>query len=76
MAWMYELIGTITSLLTPALHKLGVHNMHYPDAIVMFVVIPVVHLLNDEDTKIIILRENWYQGLRHMIGMHTESAVR
>ena len=76
MGWMYEFVAILSGILTPFLHKLGIHNMYYPDAIVMFVVIPFVHLMNDEDTKIIILQRNWYQGLRHMLGMHTNSAVR
>jgi hypothetical protein len=70
MAWMYELIATLSLVSTPYLHTYGIPNLHYPDAIVIFVVIPFVHLMNDEDTKIIILEENWYQGLRHMLGIH------
>ena len=40
----------------------------------MFVVIPFIHLLNDEDTKGIIANENWYQGLRHMLGIYIQVA--
>ena len=76
MAWMYELIGTLSAILTPFLSKLKIPNLHYPDAIVMFMVIPFLHLMNDEDTKIIILEENWYQGLRYMLGAHTNSALK
>ena len=46
--------------------------MHLPDAIVMFVVIPFFHLMNDEDTKTIILNEGWYQAIRHMFGIYIE----
>ena len=76
MAWIYELIATLSALLTPYLKKHGIPNLYYPDAIIMFVVIPFVHLMNDEDTKSIILEENWYQGLRHMLGIHTSQVLR
>ena len=75
MAWMYELIAILSAFSTPYLHNLGIPNLHYPDAIIIFVVIPFVHLMNDEDTKIVILEENWYQGIRHMLGIYTNSAT-
>ena len=71
MAWMYELLATLSAILSPALFKLGVSNLHYIDPLVMFLLIPIVHLMNDEDTKIIILEENWYAGVKHVFGMHT-----
>ena len=71
MAWMYELLATLSAGLSPYLHKLGVPNLYYPDAIIMFVVIPFVYLMNDEDTKTIILEKNWYQGLRNVLGLYT-----
>ena len=76
MAWMYELIATISILLRPFLRKHGISTLHYLDAIIMFVVIPFVHLMNDEDTKHIILVENWYQGLRHMLGIQASQLRR
>ena len=76
MSWMFELIAIVSAVLTPSLHKLGISNLHYIDAIVMFVVIPFVHLTNDEDTKVIILQENWYQGIRHILGIYTDPALR
>ena len=77
MAWMYELIATFSmAFLTHYLLKQGIPNMYYLEAIIMFVVIPFVHIMNDEDTKIIILEENWYQGIRHMFGIYTSPALR
>ena len=76
MAWMYELIATLFLLFTQFEQNHGIPNMYYPDAIIMFVVIPFVHLMNDEETKIIILEENWYQGLRHMLGIHASQVWR
>ena len=73
MGWSYELLANVFIVLSPTLHKYGMPNVYMVDAIVMFVVIPFVHLMNDEKTKGIISEENWYQGLRHMIGMNKEA---
>ena len=51
----------------------NVHFLQYGPCIIMFVVEPIVYLMNDEDTKAIIVEENWYQGLKHMLGLHRES---
>ena len=71
MAWLYELIATLSAVTTPCLQKLGFSHLQFPDAIIMFVIIPFTHLMNDEDTKAIILQKNWYQGLGHMLGLFT-----
>jgi hypothetical protein len=72
MGWLYELLSIVSILITPFLHTHGIPNLHFVDAIIMFLVIPFLHLMNDEDTKGIILEENWYQGIRHMIGIYNE----
>ena len=72
MGWLYELIASFMAILSPTLHKYGMPNTYMIDPILMFVVIPLVHLLNDEETKGIITEENWYQGLRYMMGIYNE----
>ena len=72
MGWLYELLSIVSALVSPFLFKHGVSNIHYIDAIIMFLVIPFIHLMNDEDTKTIIYEENWYQGIRHMFGIYKE----
>ena len=72
MRWLYEILAFVSTLLTPLLHKFGIPNLHYPDAILVSVVIPFVNLMNDEVTKGIISEENWYQGLRYMLGIYVE----
>ena len=70
MTWIYELIGTAFTIFTPLLHQAGVQYVNYPDAILVFILIPLIHLMNDEDTKTIIIEEgSWLQGLRHMLGI-------
>ena len=72
MSWRYELIGVIFTILTPILRELGFRKAYYFDAILMFVVIPFLHLMNDEDTKTIVTEENWIRGLRHMLTMRNQ----
>jgi hypothetical protein len=72
MGWLYELLAIAAALLTPIRHNFGIPNIHWIDAIVMSVAIPLCHLMNHEETKGIISEENWYEGLRHMLGIYTE----
>ena len=70
MTWIYELIGTSFTILTPLLDQAGIQYVNYPDAILAFIIIPLIHLMNDEDTKTIITEErSWIQGLRYMLGI-------
>ena len=70
MSWLYEYFAILSAILAPMLHELGIPNYYMVDAIITFLIIPLTHLLNDEDTKQIILEENWYQGIRHLLGLH------
>ena len=67
---MYELIGTVITAMSPALMSSGVYYQYYVDAIIMFLIIPVFHLMNDEVTKGVIVERGWYWGFKHMIGIH------
>ena len=70
ISWLIELAGGLFAVSFVTLPNLGFHNLHYPDCIVTFVTIPLVHLMNDEDTKTVISEDGWYQGLRHMLGIY------
>jgi hypothetical protein len=72
MGWLFELLSIGSALITPFLHKHRIPNVHFIGAIIMFLVIPFVHLLNDDDTKVIVFEENWYQGIRQMLGIYHE----
>ena len=69
---MYELSCVILALLTLFLLELGFSNVYYPDAILMFVIIPFLHLMNDEDTKTVVLEKNWVYGLIHTLGIRNQ----
>ena len=51
----------------------SLHLLQYGPCIIMFVVEPLVYLMNDEETKAIIVEENWHQGLKYMLGLRKES---
>ena len=38
----------------------------------MFVAIPGVHILNDEDTKAVIYQEGWFGVVKLMLGVNTQ----
>ena len=72
VGWLLELMGTVMTLVGPALYEVGIHNYYYVDAIIMFVLIPFIHLTNDEETKGIITDHGWYRGLRDMLGIQNQ----
>ena len=69
VGWLLELLGTVITLLTPILHNMGLANLYYPDAIIMFVLIPFIHIVNEDKTKGIIAENGWYEGLLYIFGM-------
>ena len=77
MASMVEMFAMATAILSgflgAQLQELSVPNIHFPDAIVMSVVIPSIHLLNQEETKGIIFENGWYQGFKHVFGRCTDA---
>ena len=77
ISWLIELVCSLNVLVIaitvfgPLTSNSSWHTyVNYPDCICMFVIIPLVHLLNNEDTKGVIATDGWYQGLRHMLGIH------
>ena len=75
ISWLLECLGMTFAASLTLLHSYGLHNLHYPDCIIMNVIIPIVYLMNDEDTKGIIAEESWYQGIRHMLGIYNRVQV-
>ena len=78
LSWFIELVCSSCSVLIIAFALFGpiatnrarLTYIHYLDCICMSVIIPLAHLLNNEETKGVIATENWYQGLRHILGIH------
>ena len=72
MGWICEVVGTLFKVFTPKLHDLGFPLVYLADAIIMFVIIPFIHLVNDEETKAVIAEQNWYRGLGYLLGMYKQ----
>ena len=77
MGWLYELLAIVAGLLGALigyqmLHEFSIPNIHFPDVILVFVLIPFIHLLNDEDTKGIIFDKGWIQGIKFVLGIHKD----
>ena len=72
ISWLIELIGSLFAYSFVTLNGLGIRNMHYPDCIILSIIIPFVHLMNDAETKGIIADQNFYQGIRHILGIYQE----
>ena len=68
IGWLCELVGSVISLLTPLLFTSVISPMYYSDILIMFVCIPLVYFVNDEEVKGVIYEKGWYKGLKHMVG--------
>ena len=42
----------------------------------MFIIIPMVHLINDAETKYIILEKGWFNGIRHLLGIYETKRIK
>ena len=76
MGCIYEILASVAALLSALLgsqiQEFSIPNIHFPDVILMFVVIPFIHLLNDEDTKQIIFVHGWIQGIKYVLGINKD----
>ena len=73
---IYELICNLFVLISPVLkYKYGWANTSFADPVSMFVILPFIHLMNDEDTKEIIYDENWFQAIKFILGLYVPSRV-
>ena len=74
---IYELICNIFVLISPVLKfKYGWANTSFADPVSMFVILPFLHLMNDEDTKEIIYDETWFQAIKFILGIYVPSKVK
>ena len=79
MSWLYELLAVVFALMSSFLGKqiqeFKIPNIHFPDVIIMFIVIPFIHLLNDEEIKNIIFEQGWIEGVKYVLGIYTEPSL-
>ena len=79
MASILEILAVVTTILSAPLgaqlQDFNVPNIHFPDVIVMSIIIPFIYLLNDDSEKEVIFQSGWYQGFRYVFGMYITPAV-
>ena len=79
MGCIYEILASVAALLSALLgsqiQEFRIPNIHFPDVILMFVVIPFIHLLNDEDTKHIIFSHGQIQGIKYVLGINKDNKL-
>ena len=75
MTIVYEFISTLFVLMTPVLkYRYGWTNTYFTDPVCLFVIIPFLQLMNDDDTKDIIFNENWFQAIKYILGIYIPSS--
>ena len=76
MTMMYEFICTLFVMISPVLkYKYGWKNTSFTDPVCMFVIIPFLQLMNDDETKEIIFDENWFQAVKFVLGIYVPPSV-
>ena len=72
VGWMFETLHIVLAIMAPQLYELGMSGSQYLKLLIMFLVIPFCHLINDETTKGIIAENGWYRGMKHMVGSRNQ----
>ena len=68
--WIYDFITLFWQIFSTILRdNYNIPNIYMPDAILSFIMIPFLHLMNDEETKLIIFSENWFEGMKYVLGL-------
>ena len=79
MASILEITAVVTAILSALLgaqlQDFNIPNIHFPDVIVMSIIIPFIYLLNDDFEKEVIFQSGWYQGFRYVLGIYITPAA-
>ena len=70
--WLLEYIAIASTAITVllGLFDINIPNIHFLDAVITSIVIPFIHILNDEITKGIVLEHGWIKGISYALGMY------
>ena len=67
-----DFIGGIFRMLSPTLRMLGMNYSFLPeifDALMIFVVVPLAHLLNEEDTKTLLAEKKYNHAFKKVFSL-------
>ena len=70
LGWLYEFIVLFCLIFSTIIRdNYNIPNIYFPDAILSFMLVPFLHLMNDEETKLIIYEENWFEAIKYVFGI-------
>ena len=77
ITWAIEVFSSLVFVAIPSfdsfqLKYVKIRIFHHIDCIITLIIIPAVYIINDEETRGVIAEEGWYQGFRHILGMHNQ----
>ena len=81
LGWLLEVFLTVLVGLFALLKDLGLEKgLFYPyfeffQAFFRAIVIPFVHLINEEETKTVITEEKWYNGIKYALGLYRKPDI-
>ena len=67
VGWMLETLHIVFAIMAPQLYDLGMPGSQYLKVIIMFLAIPLLHLMNDDDIKSKIAENGWHHGIKHIL---------
>ena len=81
LGWLLEVFLTVLIGLFMLLKEFRFEkDFYYPyfeffEAFFRAIVIPFVHIINEEETKTVITEENWYNGIKYALGLYRKPDV-
>ena len=67
VGWMFETLHIVFAIMAPQLLELGMPGPQYLNVIIMFLAIPLLHLINYDDIKSAIAENGWHHGIKHIL---------
>ena len=67
VGWMLETLHIVFAIMAPQLYDLGMPGSQYLKVTIMFLAIPLLHLMNDDDIKSKIAENGWHNGIKYIL---------
>ena len=67
VGWMFETLHIVFAIMAPQLYDLGMSGTQYLKVLIMFLAIPLLHLMNDDGIKSAIAEKGWHHGIKHIL---------
>ena len=73
ITWLIEVFSSLMFVAIPSLNSFGYRSFNHSDCIVTLIIIPALYIIDDEEDRGVIAEERWYQGFRHILGIHNQT---